>query len=305
MHADAPPVVVVGSLNLDVVMRVDRLPNPGETVLANDHWRNPGGKGANQAVAAARLGQSVAMVGRVGRDEAGVDLRRSLEDHGVDVSHVKIDDGAPTGVATIAVDHEGENSIIVGPGANGRVSPEDVRDASRLLDTAAVVLLQLEIPLDSVLAAAQAASGTVMLNPAPGRPLPRDLLQEIDVLVPNRGELSLLAGRPDSGGEILELVARIPGPETIVVTMGADGALVYEHGRATTIPSLETDVVDTTAAGDSFCGALADAMVRGQPLASAARWAAAAAAVTVSRAGAQPSLPTRGEVESVIESSRA
>lgn len=304
MHADAPSIVVVGSLNLDIVMRVERLPGPGETVLSEDHWRNPGGKGANQAAAAARLGQSVAMVGRVGRDDAGVDLRRSLEDHGVDVSQVKIDDAAPTGVATIAVDHDGENSIIVGPGANGRVSPADVRDASSLLGAAAVVLLQLEIPLDSVLAAAQAASGIVILNPAPGRALSQDLLQEIEVLVPNRGELSLLADQPGSSGQILELVARIPAPETIVVTMGSEGALVYEHGRATPIPSFETDVVDTTGAGDSYCGALADALVRGESLPLAARWAAAAAAVTVSRAGAQPSLPTRREVESVLDSSR-
>jgi len=303
MHADEPSIVVVGSLNLDVVMRVERLPHRGETVLADDHWRNPGGKGANQAAAAAKLGQSVAMVGRVGRDEAGFELRHSLEGHGVDVSHVTIDDAAPTGVATIAVDHDGENSIIVGSGANGRVSPEDVRDASTLLAAAAVVLIQLEIPLDSVLAAAQAASGVVILNPAPGRALPQGLLQEIDVLVPNRRELSLLADRSDSSGEILELVARIPALGIIVVTMGADGALVFERGRATLIPPFETNVIDTTGAGDAFCGALADALVRGESLPSAGRWAAAAAAVTVSRAGAQPSLPTRDEVESLLGSS--
>jgi ribokinase len=195
-QAAGPEVAVVGSLNLDLVVRVPRLPGPGETVSGDDVFRNPGGKGANQAVAAARLGRRVAMVGRVGDDEAGRDLLGSLEAAAVDTSQVRVVAGVPSGTALITVSEDGENQIVVRPGASARLTPDDVAAAGPALRTAAVTLLQLEVPLETVAAAARAATGTVVLNPAPVRALPQVLLAEVDVLVPNRVELAQLAGGP-------------------------------------------------------------------------------------------------------------
>jgi ribokinase len=293
-------VAVVGSLNLDMVVPVPRHPSPGETVLGGDVFRNPGGKGANQAVAAARLGQPTAMIGRVGRDQEGATLIEALEAAEVDASRVVRTPGAATGMALITVDQRGENAIVVSPGANSRVTPQDVDSAQEILGSARVLLLQLEIPLEAVAAAARAASGTIVLNPAPARPLPRSLLESVDVLVPNRSELAVLAGaaaEPVDDDQVAQLAARIHGPKAMVVTLGAAGALVVEGGRTDRVPAIPVEPVDTTAAGDAFCGALADALVRGQPLGEAARWAVRAAAVACTRAGAQASLPSRDEID--------
>lgn len=292
-------MAVVGSLNLDLVVPVPHHPSPGETVLGGDAFRNPGGKGANQAVAAARLGQPTAMIGRVGGDEAGSTLISALQAAGVDASRVVRTPGAPTGIALISVDERGENAIVVSPGANSRVTPADVEASEDILGSAGVLLLQLEIPIETVVAAARAASGTVILNPAPARSIPPSLLEAVDVIVPNRSELAVLAGagaEPADDGQTARLAARIQGPGAVVVTLGADGAMVVEGGRTERIPAIPVEPVDTTAAGDAFCGALADALVRGKPLGEAARWAGRAAAVACTRPGAQPSLPSREDV---------
>ncbi len=281
-------IAVVGSVNLDIVIGVERHPMPGETVLGGDRTDLPGGKGANQAVASARLGREVAIVGRVGADAAGGGLRDGLLAEGVDIAYLREDPDASSGVALIAVAPDGENTIIVSPGANGRVGPDDVDAAAGLLADAAVTLVQLEIPGDAVRAAVRAAGGTLVLNPAPARPLDADVLAEVDVLVPNRGELELLGGPGDPA-----TVARsLSGPRAVVVTLGADGVLVVEGDRAEHVPALAVEVVDTTGAGDTFCGALADALARDATLVEAARWGVAAAALSVTRTGAQDGMPT-------------
>jgi ribokinase len=291
-----PAIVVVGSLNLDLVVRVDRLPGPGETVSGGDVFRNPGGKGANQAVAAARLGRAVAMVGRVGDDAAGRELLASLEGDGVDTAHVRAVDGVPSGAAFITVGQDGENQIVVSPGANARLAPEHVAAAEAALRAAAVTMVQLEVPLEAVAAAVRTAAGRVVLNPAPVRDLPAELLAEVDVLVPNRVELAQLAGAPVPGTveEAAALAGRLP-TRAAVVTLGADGALVVEDGRAGHVPAVPVRPVDTTAAGDAFCGGLADALAGGAALQDAARWAVRVAAAACTRPGAQASLPTPEE----------
>jgi ribokinase len=292
-------VVVVGSLNLDLVVPVPRHPAPGETVLGGDHFANPGGKGANQAAAAARLGQRVALVGRVGDDDAGRRLVASLNEDGVDTRSVFRTDDAPSGIALITVDRAGENAIVVSPGANGRLSAADVASASSLLAGAAVTLLQLEVPLEATIEATRLAAGTVVLNPAPAQALPAELLEAVDVLVPNRAELAALAGsdRPETLQEVAAIARRIDGARTVVVTLGAEGALLVHDEHASHMPAPEIRAVDTTAAGDSFCGALADALERGTSIEAAIAWAVRAAAITTTRPGAQSSLPTRVEVE--------
>lgn len=302
--AESPAVTVVGSLNLDIVVPVPHHPAPGETVLGADHFRNPGGKGANQAVAAARLGQRVAMVGRVGADDSGRALLAALKADGVDVTRVRITEDAPTGIALIAVDDRGENAIVVSPGANARVTADDVETSAHILRSARATLLQLEVPVDAVRRGAQLAGGTVVLNPAPApsAPLPADLLAEVDVLVPNRVELAGLVGSGAMVPETLEQVeamVRALGLPAVVVTLGMEGALVVETGLSAHIPTPQVDVVDTTAAGDAFCGALVDALVRRESLPDAARWAVRAAAIACTRPGAQASLPHREEVESL------
>lgn len=298
---DDPAVVVVGSLNLDVVVRAPHHPRPGETVLGHDHYENPGGKGANQAVAAARLGARVAMVGRVGADPAAEQLRASLTDAGVDVSGVATDPDARTGAAFITVSDEGENTIVVSPGANARLAATDVEHHRSLLQSCRACLVQLEVSDEVVAAAARTAHGRVILNPAPARALRDGLLADVDVLVPNEGELTVLAGEasvPDQLDEIAALARSVP-VEQVVVTLGARGALVVDDERVTRVPAPRVDVVDTTAAGDTFCGALADALVRGHDLVAATEWAVLAGACTVRRHGAQQAMPDRPDVEAL------
>jgi ribokinase len=284
-------VAVVGSINLDLVVRVERHPAPGETVVGGDRSELPGGKGANQAVAAARLGAEVALVGRVGADEPGRRLRDGLAAEGVDVAHVREDPDAPSGMALIAVDPAGENTIVVSPGANARVDAGDVAAARELLAGAAVTLVQHEVSPGAVAAAIAAAGGTVVLNPAPARALGAN---PVDVLVPNRGELATLVGRD---GDPEQLARALDGPRAVVVTLGAQGALVVEGARAERIAAPPVTAVDTTGAGDAFCGALAQALADGAALVEAARWAVRAAAESVTRPGAQGGLPRRADVE--------
>jgi ribokinase len=292
-------IVVVGSLNLDVSVPVPRHPRPGETVLGGDAARTPGGKGANQAVAAARLGGTVAMVGGVGDDGVGAGLCAALESDGVERSAVRVLTDVPTGTALIAVDPEGENTIVVSPGANARIDAGGVEAAADVLRRAAVCLLQLEVPLEAVIRASELAGGTVVLNPAPARALPAALLERVDVLVPNRSELAILAERDEARelDDVAALARSIDGPGAVVVTLGADGALVVSEGSAVHVSAVKVSPVDTTGAGDCFCGALADALARGEGLEAAVRWSVRAAAVSTTRRGAQDSLPMRAEVE--------
>jgi ribokinase len=282
-------IAVVGSINLDLVVAVERHPTPGETVVGGDCRQLPGGKGANQAVAAARLGGKVAMVGRVGADAQGAWLREGLWTEGVDVEHVREDRQAPTGVAMIAVDARGENTIVVSPGANARVDARDVAAAAEVVRAAEVVLAQHEVPREAVAAAIATAGGTVVLNPAPAR----GLAAPVDVLVPNRGELETLAG---GRGDPVTLARSITGARAVVVTLGAEGAVVVEGERAERVRAPHVEAVDTTGAGDAFCGALAEAMAGGATVVEAARWAVRVAAVSVTRLGAQGGLPRREDV---------
>ena len=297
------PVTVVGSLNEDVLVRVDRLPGRGETVVGGDVVLAPGGKGANQAAAAARLGPGVAMVGRVGDDAAGERQRGALRDVGVDVDAVTTTPDVPTGTATIPVEEDsGENLIVVVPGANGRVTAADVEIPA--VRTADVVLLQLEIPLDAVLAASSAAAGTVVLTPAPPRPLPPELLDRVDVLVPNEHELTQLAGatgRERNAAELAALARRVTR-RTVVVTLGARGALLVRDDGSPVLlqPTPEVVPVDTTGAGDCFCGALAQALATDPDLPAAVRVAVTAAALSTTGPGARGALPDAAAVQALL-----
>ncbi|MGY1777883.1 ribokinase [Geodermatophilus sp. SYSU D00804] len=296
-------VTVVGSLNEDVLVAVGRLPGRGETVVGRAAVLAPGGKGANQAAAAGRLaGSGVAMVGRVGDDPAGERQRAALADAGVDTALVLPTPGHPTGSATIPVeDGSGENLIVVVPGANGELTPEDVDVPA--VRRAAVVLLQLEVPLPTVRAAADAASGTVVLTPAPPQPLPPELLRRVAVLVPNEHELVQLAGAdpgPRAPAELAAL-ARTLGAAATVVTLGARGALVVPaDGPVLLQAPPPVEPVDTTGAGDCLCGALGAALARGADLAGAVREAVAAAALSTTGPGARGALPDAAAVRAVL-----
>lgn len=293
-------IIVVGSLNMDLVVRTSRHPKIGETILGSDFRTFPGGKGANQAVAAARLGGKVWMVGRVGRDDFGEALLQSAAADGVETDYIQKDPNAATGVALITVDQAGQNTIVVASGANGQVSPEDVIRAENLFEQAGVLLLQLESPIPAVQKAVEIASRhgvRVILNPAPApsQPLNPELLAGVDYLIPNQTELSLLSGKEDlsEGVEIL----RSCGVGQVIVTLGGDGVLLAHDQGVERIPAFPVKAVDTTAAGDAFMGAFAVALVAGIDVRQAAVWGNAAGALSVMRPGAQPSLPTKQELD--------
>jgi len=299
-------VTVVGSLNMDLVVRAPRIPRPGETIIGGEFRTVPGGKGANQAVAAARLGAQVAMVGRVGGDAFGGLLLENLAAAGVDHTFVTRDPQAATGVALIEVDDAGQNSIVVVSGANMRLAPADVEAAAAAIGVADVLLLQLESPLETVTRAAQVAHArgvTVILNPAPARPVPDGLLGLVDVLIPNESETALLTGLPVGDQEEAQAAAaalRRMGVATVILTLGGRGALLAYEGGAELFPAFDVTPVDTTAAGDAFVGGLAVALAEGRPLQEAVRWGNAAGALATTRLGAQPSLPTRQALDDML-----
>ncbi len=303
-------IVVVGSLNMDLVVQTTRLPRAGETIHGEGLQRIPGGKGANQAVAAARQGAAVAMVGRVGNDDFGTELRRTLAAADVDVTHVIQDEDAVTGTAVIIVDQQGENCIVISAGANGRVASADLEQLTPLFSQAKLLLLQFEIPLEAVAQTAQLASQhgvRVILNPAPAHAISRDLLQQIDIIVPNEGELQMLTGLPVTTLDEVTTAARqlrADGIETVIVTLGGDGALLVSADVVEHIPAYQVNVVDTTGAGDTFIGTLAAALSHGHPLQVAVKRATAAAALAVTKFGAQPSLPTAAELETFISETK-
>jgi ribokinase len=309
-------IVVVGSINMDLVVRSPRFALGGETILGHAFHTIPGGKGANQAVAARRMGAEVAMIGRVGGDEFGLTLRRSLSAEGINTECLQLTPAVSTGVALITVDDDGENTIIVVPGANGQLTVDDIEGARHLIAEADILLMQLEIPLPVVERAAQIASKTsqrrvtVILNAAPARALHGDLLSLVDYLVVNETEALLVAGALDgaAGSSTLspEEAARtllMTGVRNVVVTLGAEGSmLVSSAGQNLAVPAYIVRPVDTTAAGDGFAGAFSVALADGLPAAEALRWGNAEGALVVTREGAQPSLPTRSEVEQLIAS---
>lgn len=297
-------VVVVGSANRDLTVHTPRHPAPGETVLGHGHRWGPGGKGANQAVAAARMGSTTALVARVGDDEHGRLLTDALRSSHVDDRWLSTSSTAPTGVAMITVDDTGENTIVVSPGANDELGAEEIAACSDALAAATVVISQLEVSLPVVEAAARAAGGRFFLNPAPARSLPDDLLGRVEVLIPNRSELAVLANTSSlkTIAQVADAAGAIHGPGSIVVTLGPRGCLVIADGATTHIRAPEVEAVDTTGAGDAFCGALADGLCRGMPIKEAARWATLAGALAVTREGAQSAMPTRAEVEALAAS---
>ncbi|GAB4586514.1 ribokinase [Nocardia sp. IFM 10818] len=293
-------LVVVGSANADLVIGVERRPAAGETVLGSDLAVHPGGKGANQAVAAARLGARTALLARIGDDDHGRLLLDSQHKAGVDTAGVLVG-GAPTGVALITVDPSGDNSIVVSPGANATLTPADVRAAADLLRSARVVSTQLEIPLETVQEVVRnlVPGNRFVLNPSPPRPLPRDLLDAADPLIVNEHEAHVLLG--DSAGATPEdwataLLAL--GPRSVVITLGAHGALVADADGMERVPAVQVRAVDTTGAGDAFTAALAWRLALSEPLSTAAAYAARVAAIAVTKAGAQESYPTATEIAS-------
>jgi ribokinase len=297
-------IVVIGSLNADLVVRLPRFPAPGETIRGEDLAIVPGGKGANQAVAAARLGARVAMVGCVGADSFGDSLIQNVKNNGVDAAHIQRDGSAATGTATILVDAKGQNSIVLSPGANARVSPDDLRPD--MLAGARLLLLQLEIPTEAGLRAAQLAHRSktrVILNPAPAAELPDELLKLSDYVVPNETELALLTGSELRDKRSLESAARAllqRGARSVVVTLGAKGALVVSGFATKYVPAYRVRPVDTTAAGDAFIGGLAAALLRRNSLQDAVQYGCACGALATTKFGAQPSLPTAEEVRAFL-----
>lgn len=291
-------IVVVGSLNMDLVVRAAHLPQAGETILGTDFRTFPGGKGANQAVAAARLGGKVKMIGRVGADDFGSALLQNAAADGVDTTYILRDGEAATGVALITVDSAGQNTIVVASGANGRLTAEDVSAAEEAFHGAAVLLLQLESPLQAVARAIELAkrhAAKVVLNPAPAQVLDAALLSGVDYLIPNQTELALLTGIEQIPDALSALQSW--GVRCVIITLGDDGALLIEDGNQTHLPAYRVLVVDTTAAGDAFVGAFAVALTAGLTPRQAVEWGNAAGALAVTRAGAQPSLPTRAEFD--------
>lgn len=297
-----PRIVVVGSSNTDMIVQAERIPRPGETILGGRFITAAGGKGANQAVAAARAGGAVTFVARVGSDTLGNEAIGRFQQDGINVEHVSRDPKAPSGVALIMVSRRGENSICVAPGANGRLAPAHVSRAARAIGEAHMVVLQLEIPLATVQAAirqAGTANVPVILNPAPARPLPDTLLRRIAVLTPNETEAEILTGIKVRDSRTAKLAAERllkRGVQSVVLTLGEKGAFIAAGTVRKLVKARKVRALDTTAAGDVFNGALAVAMAEGQPLESAVRFACTAATISVTRMGAQPSAPTRPEI---------
>ncbi len=297
---------VVGSLNMDLVAQVERMPKPGETILSRIFQMIPGGKGANQALAAARLRAHVSLVGRVGDDAFAALLLKNLDSDGVDRTRVVRDKEASTGVALIIVDIAGQNSIIVTPGANMCLSPADIEASEMFISKADALLLQLEIPLETVARAAGIAHAhhiPVILNPAPARPLPVDILSSVDILIPNESEATTLTNMPvrdideaEAAGKKLQTC----GLRNVIITLGKQGALLINSKKVEHFPAFDVTPVDTTAAGDAFVAAFAVALAEGKAMDQAITWGNAAGALVITKIGAQPSLPTRRELENLL-----
>ena len=297
-----PYILVAGSSNTDMVINSTHLPAPGETIIGSAFFMNPGGKGANQAVAAARLGAHVTFICKTGNDIFGKQAAEIFENEGIDISYLLEDPANPSGVALITVDDNGENTIVVASGSNGTLSRADIEHSKNVIENASVVLMQLEIPLDTVqyvAAIAREKNVRVILNPAPACDLPLSLMKNISIITPNEREAEMLTGITVNNFDTAKEAAKSlssKGIETVIITLGPKGALVYDGGKFEHVPSVEVRAVDTTAAGDVFNGALAVALNEGKEILEATTFACKAAAISVTRKGAQSSAPFRKEL---------
>lgn len=295
-------ILVIGSSNTDMTIKGKKLPAPGETVTGGVFYMGPGGKGANQAVAAKRLGGDVEFICKVGNDIFGDNALEGYRKEGIDISHVMRSKEA-SGTALILVDDSGENCISVASGANGDLTPADIESVADVIRGAGFLILQLEIPVESVLRAAKIAHEAgvyVILNPAPACELPKEIFKYISLMTPNRSEASIMSGCDVTDEASLEKAVEVLkgyGVQDFVVTLGSKGSLVFKDGKDDMIPSLKVNAVDATAAGDTFCGALCVALSEGLSLQEAAKFATKASAITVTRPGAQNSIPTRKEIQ--------
>ena len=294
-------ILVIGSSNTDMTVLADRLPVPGETVLGGTFAMGQGGKGANQAVAAQRLGGDVTFICKVGRDIFGVNSIKEYKKEGMDTSKVMYSD-KPSGVALISVDTHAENCIVVASGANGDITVEDIEANRKDIEKAAILLLQLEIPVDAVVRAAKIAHEAgvyVVLNPAPACDLPEEIYQYLSLIIPNQTEIALMTGievKAEEGAAKAVKALQSKGTKDVIVTMGSKGSMVYHEGKATFVPSRKVNAVDTTAAGDTYCGGLCVALSEGKDIIAAAEFATASSALTVQKRGAQDSIPYRKDI---------
>lgn len=299
-------IIVIGSSNTDMVIKADRLPVPGETVIGGKFFMNPGGKGANQAVAAARLGGKVTLVCKTGNDVFGKQSIELFNSEGINTNHVFSDPKNPSGVALITVDSNGENCIVVAAGANSSLSPADIDAAKSEIEKGDILLMQLEIPIETVEYATKLADRKgikVVLNPAPARALSDELLKSLYIVTPNKGEAEILSGikvTDWASARKAANVIRAKGVEIVVITLGRLGALVCEGDKFYEVESYKVEAIDTTAAGDTFSGALCVAISEGLPIVDAVRFAAKASALTVTKMGAQSSIPFRSELASLV-----
>ncbi|MCK4346486.1 MAG: ribokinase [Bacteroidales bacterium] len=295
-------IVVIGSTNTDMVIKSDHLPAPGETLLGGTFFMNPGGKGANQAVAASRLGGKVTFISKTGNDIFGEQSVQNLKNEGINTEYMAVDPENPSGIALITVDSMAENCIVVASGSNMTLMPDDIDKAIKQIELAEIVLLQLEIPIETVEYAAQIAyrnNKKVILNPAPAQKLSDSILKTIHILTPNETEAEILAGVKVTNTDTAEKAAQIlkkKGVEIVIITMGANGAFIHTDSLAELIPAPEVKAVDTTAAGDTFNGALAVAFSEGFNIEEAVKFANRAASIAVTKFGAQTSIPYRSEV---------
>lgn len=300
-------LVVLGSVNVDHVLSVNQFPRPGETLLGSHYQIAFGGKGANQAVAAGRSGADISFIAAVGQDDVGDRIRQQLVQDNIDVSSMEIIKSINTGVALIFVNADGENSIGISAGANAAVTPEYMNKYRQQIIEADALLTQLEIPIETVLAAAKLAKESatlVILNPAPAQSLSDELLALIDLITPNETEAERLTGiavKDEADAQKAAAILHTKGIETVIITLGSRGAWVSVNGQGERVCGYKVSVVDTIAAGDTFNGALVTALLEGQPLISAIKFAQAAAAVAVTRAGAQPSVPWRHEIDTFLQ----
>ena len=292
-------IVVIGSANIDLVASVKHLPVSGETVLGNSFTKTPGGKGANQAVAASKLGGDVSFVGCIGSDQEGEILRSSLENANVNCDFLISHPEASTGNAMIGVDAEGNNSIIVNPGANGALAQEDILAAEEIVESSQVVLMQLEIPTRCLEIAVEMANEIIILNPAPVVDISKGLLEKVDVLIPNRIELARLSGKEAFNSlDEVEAAAKSLDIQTVIVTLGSEGALLVSGDQTELVSSPVVESVDTTGAGDAFCGSVAESLSRGLSFLESVEHSVTAGALSTTTYGAQISMPTRSEVDS-------
>lgn len=297
-------ILVVGSANMDMVISAPHFPQPGETIAGYGFMTNHGGKGANQAVAAARLGAKTAFVGKVGDDQFGQAMTTMMNKEGIDTSALSTANNVPTGVALITTVPNGENTIIIEPGANAQLTPEDIEQAETLFKDAGIVLMQLETPIPTLAKAAELAKQNgayVVLNPAPApvTPLPSALLQNVDMLIPNETEAAAISGvAVTDDGDIPLAMERLHsmGIKDVIITLGSKGACASTGGKCVKVEAVKVDAVDTTAAGDTFCGALCTALLQGKDLEDAMHYGCKAAAISVTRRGAQMSMPRKEEI---------